>query len=123
MPSFAGKINDALAHQIVYYLRIQAGRLNTRRITMPDPNGMIIKSADQTFKLDVLAAGLDVPWGMAFLPGGQQALVTERAGRLRILDLATNTLSAPIKGAALSLLTASRRDASSHWTSFIVTSA
>ncbi len=98
MPSFAGKINDALAHQIVYYLRIQAGRLNTQRITMPDPNGMVIKSAGQTFKLEVLAAGLDVPWGMAFLPGGKQALVTERAGRLRILDLATNTLSAPIKG-------------------------
>jgi aldose sugar dehydrogenase len=98
MPSFAGTINDALAHQISYYLRITAGRLNAQRITMPDPNGMVVKSAEQTFKLEVLAAGLDVPWGMAFLPGGKKALVTERAGRLRILDLTTNTLSAPIAG-------------------------
>ena len=98
MPSFAGQINDALAHQLAYYLRITAGRLNAQRITMPDPNGLVVKSAEQTFKLEVLAAGLDVPWGMAFLPGGKKAILTERAGRIRFLDLATNTLSEPIKG-------------------------
>src|SRR5690606_1256207 len=34
--------------------------------------------------VEQLAEGLDHPWGMAFLPGGD-LLVTERAGRLRIL--------------------------------------
>jgi glucose/arabinose dehydrogenase len=98
MPSFQGQLSDALAHQIVYYLRIMSGRLNAQRITPVDPNGKVIRSAEQTFKLEVLTAGLDVPWGMAFLPGGKKALVTERPGRIRVLDLTTNTLSDPIKG-------------------------
>lgn len=43
-----------------------------------------------------LAKGLDHPWGMAFLPDGR-LLVTEREGRLRILNK-DNTLTAPLAG-------------------------
>ena len=50
----------------------------------------------ESFRNDTLTSGLVHPWGMAFLPDGR-LLVTERPGRLRILDTANN-LSEPISG-------------------------
>ncbi len=43
-----------------------------------------VQSWDAKLHVEVLARGLDHPWGMAFLPGGDM-LVTERPGRLRLL--------------------------------------
>lgn len=37
-----------------------------------------------TVKVETVATGLEVPWGIAFLPGGDM-LVTERPGRIRLL--------------------------------------
>lgn len=48
------------------------------------------------FTTTVLATGLEVPWGIAPMPDGR-LLVTERAGRLRIVD-ADGAVSAPIQG-------------------------
>ncbi len=52
--------------------------------------------AGVAFKVETVASGLDTPWGLAFLPGGQQ-LVTERPGRLRVVRK-DGTLSPPVKG-------------------------
>jgi aldose sugar dehydrogenase len=54
-----------------------------------DPSGaqasdQPIQSEQATFRVVPVATGLEHPWGMAFLPGGD-ILITERPGRLRIL--------------------------------------
>jgi len=51
----------------------------------PDPDGQVIKSEKQTFKIEVIARNIETPWALAFLPDGR-LLVTERPGRLRIID-------------------------------------
>ena len=42
-------------------------------------------SSAQRTRISTVASGLEVPWDIAFLPDGR-ALVTERPGRVRIVD-------------------------------------
>jgi len=44
----------------------------------------VYRSERATFRLHTIAAGLEHPWAVAFLPGGN-ILVTERPGRLRVV--------------------------------------
>src|SRR6187551_1914731 len=43
-----------------------------------------VQSQEAKLHVEVVAKGLDHPWGMAFLPDGA-ILVTERPGRLRVI--------------------------------------
>lgn len=53
-------------------------------------------AARSAVSTEVVATGLEHPWGLAFLPGGR-FLVTERPGRLRIVE-SDGRLSAPLAG-------------------------
>lgn len=48
------------------------------------------------YRIETVAEGLDHPWSIAFLPDGAQ-LVTERPGRLRVIDTA-GLRAAPVEG-------------------------
>jgi glucose/arabinose dehydrogenase len=85
MVPFKDLVNDEQIRQLVFYIRTQTGLLKGKPETKVDPEGHVIKSEKQTVKLEVVAKDLETPWGMAFLPGGR-LLITERPGRLRILD-------------------------------------
>jgi glucose/arabinose dehydrogenase len=97
MPAFKTMFTASEISQIPAFLRIRGGMLKGRPPSVtPDPNGKVIKSQKQTFKIETVARGLDQPWGLAFLPDGRM-IFTERAGRLRFLDK-NGKMSAPVKG-------------------------
>jgi len=53
-------------------------------------------AAESEYRLTTVAEGLDLPWGVAFLPDGE-LLVTERSGQLRRVA-ADGTVSPPLDG-------------------------
>lgn len=82
MPPFKGVLSDELKPKPAF---------------VPDPTNKIIHSQKQTFRIEVVASGLETPWGLAFLPDGR-LLVTERPGRLRIIDAHGHLLPTPVAG-------------------------
>jgi len=87
MVPFKSTLDEQQIWQLVAYIRTQAANLKDKPVFVPDPNNQIIKSERQTFRIEVVAPGLETPWGLAFLPDGR-LLVTERPGRLRIIEKA-----------------------------------
>lgn len=57
----------------------------------------IIQSEKVAFALEEVIDGLGIPWGLAFI-SDSQLLITEREGRLKLLDLQSKTLT-PVQGA------------------------
>jgi glucose/arabinose dehydrogenase/cytochrome c5 len=97
MPSFRDQYPETQLRQVIAYLRVQGGRLKDRPVFVPNPDHQLINSQKQAFRIEVVTAGLDTPWGLAFLPDGRM-LVTERSGHLRIIDKAGKLLPDPVKG-------------------------
>ena len=61
----------------------------------PAPASPQPRPIDAPIRVDTVVTGLEHPWALAFLPDGR-ILVTERPGRLRIVD--QGRLSAPLSG-------------------------
>jgi glucose/arabinose dehydrogenase len=96
MPPFKQLLTDQQIWQIVAYVRNQTASLKGKPQYVPDPDGQVVTSEKQTFKLEIVGRNLETPWGLAFLPDGR-LLVTERPGRLRIVENG-KLLPEPIKG-------------------------
>ena len=57
----------------------------------------VIRSQEHAFRAVSVARGLEFPWSLAFLPDGRR-LVTERPGRLRLLDSDWTLDPKPVQG-------------------------
>jgi len=85
---------DAM-RQLGMALGLGAGLLLTGIIAPATAQKRFPSSAGE-LAVETVAGGLEHPWGLAFLPDGRM-LVTERPGRLRIVD-AKGELSRPLSG-------------------------
>ena len=98
MPAFKGQLDDARIGRLLAYLRIRGGQLAKAGPATKDPTDLVLKTKKQTVKIDVVASGIDTPWGEAFLPDGR-LLVTERPGKIRIVDVKNKGVPATVTGA------------------------
>lgn len=98
MPAMRGAMNEAEIRAFVVYIHEKGAAVERAhtKFNAPSP-GTVVKSEKESFKLEsVVEAGLEGPWALAFLPDGRM-LVTERPGRLRIIQ-GGHLLPDPVRG-------------------------
>jgi len=97
MPPFGALLTEPGIRAMVYYLRETRATLRAgARPATSTPDGSVRKSERHAYRIEVVADGLQTPWGMAFLPDGR-VLVSERPGSVRVLELKA-PLTAPVVG-------------------------
>jgi glucose/arabinose dehydrogenase len=94
MPSFEKAFTNADMQAISKYILTEIK--DRKELPQPAKFPAVVKSSHQSFRIDTIAKGLDVPWGIAFLPDGDM-LVTERSGELFRFG-STGKLKANISG-------------------------
>ncbi len=87
MPAMRQKLSDAEIRGLVIYIHEKSAEVERAKTKYNKPSpGTVVQSEKESFKLEsVMETGLVEPWAIAFLPDGRM-LVTERPGRLRIIE-------------------------------------
>lgn len=92
MPAFGESLSDKEINALADY--ILQGIKNVDRYTADErPASDLFKTEVLNIKLELVAEGMDVPWGIAFLPDNEM-LVTDRGGKFyRVKDKSLQTIS------------------------------
>lgn len=97
MPSFKEALSAEEIRSLVVFIREKenaAKRAGVKKLK--SQAGEPVQTMHATHLLEtVVPAGLETPWSLAFLPDGRK-LVTERSGRLRVLDSDWNLQPEPV---------------------------
>ena len=65
------QLTDEQVFQLIAFIRTQTGNMKPKPAFVADPDGQVITSEKQTFKIETLTKGVETPWGLAFLPDGR----------------------------------------------------
>jgi glucose/arabinose dehydrogenase len=80
MPAFDSAFNDQQIYELADYI-ITGIKNVSRYIGNERPTSNIFKTENLTIRLDTVMKGLNVPWGMVFLPQDEM-LITDRNGKI-----------------------------------------
>lgn len=81
MPDYGGTLSEEQIKSLVDFLLESEKKAIEQRNRIPDT----LTTLDYDIQVEIFAEGLEVPWSLAFLDENT-ALVTERPGRLRIIE-------------------------------------
>jgi glucose/arabinose dehydrogenase len=99
MTPFGTVLDDRQIRSMVIFIREKEKRAKELGMKFPKPEpGKVTPTQHEDYKIEmVVEEGLKNPWAIAFLPDGRK-LVTEKAGRLRIIEADGTLNPEPVKG-------------------------
>jgi len=99
MTPFGTVLDDGQIRMMVIFVREKEKQAKEKGMSFPKPEiGKVTQTQHEDYKIEmVLEDGLKNPWAIAFLPDGRK-LVTEKAGRLRIIEADGKLNPEPVKG-------------------------
>ena len=97
MPPMAAALTGEQIRALVIFIREEATKFQRDQTVFAKPAAdTVVRSEKHTFRLDTVVQGLEVVWGIDFLPDGR-ILLTEKPGRLRIVEKG-RLLETPVAG-------------------------